>query len=118
MRKYRLALTIAHQHLGQLDQATADAVFGNAGTLVAFRLGQDAEVFAEQLGGGLLPADLRALPKYHAYVRLLIDGFPSRPFSMLTLPPPLPQGQRAETVRRHSQHQFGRHPIRKLSVRE
>ncbi len=107
MRKYRLALTIAHQHLGQLDQATADAVFGNAGTLVAFRLGQDAEIFAEQLGGGLLPADLRSLPKYHAYVRLLIDGFPSRPFSLQTLPPPRPSAERRGIVKRTSLQRYG-----------
>ncbi|MBN8625812.1 MAG: type IV secretory system conjugative DNA transfer family protein [Planctomycetes bacterium] len=107
MRKYRLAITIAHQHRGQLDDATADAVFGNAGTLIAFRLGQDADTFAEQLGGELLPADLRALPKYHAYARLLIDGFPSRPFSMQTLPPPPGSAERQGIVRRTSNHRYG-----------
>lgn len=107
MRKYRLAVTIAHQHRGQLDDATADAVFGNAGTLVAFRLGQDAEVFAEQFGGGLLPNDLRSLPKYHAYIRLLIDGFPSKPFSMQTLSPPRPSIQRQSIVRRASKQRYG-----------
>jgi len=107
MRKYRLAITIAHQHRGQLDDATADAVFGNAGTLIAFRLGQDADAFAEQLGGELQPADLRALPKYHAYSRLLIDGFPSRPFSMQTLPPPRGSAERQGVVRRTSSHRYG-----------
>lgn len=107
MRKYRLAITIAHQHRGQLDDATADAVFGNAGTLVAFRLGQDADVFAEQFGGDLLPADLRSLPKYHAYTRLLIDGFPSRPFSMQTLPPPKGSAARQGIVRRTSKQRYG-----------
>jgi hypothetical protein len=106
MRKFRLAITIAHQHLGQLDEATAAAVFGNAGTLVAFRLGQDAETFAEQLGGDLLPADLRSLPKYHAYIRLLMDGMPSRPFSMKTLPP-LPPAGREGIVRRTSRQRYG-----------
>ena len=113
MRKYRLAITIAHQHRGELDDATADAVFGNAGTLVAFRLGQDADVFAEQLGGQLLPADLRALPKYHAYTRLLIDGFPSRPFSMQTLPPPPASATRRGIVRRTSLQRYGT-PLRRL----
>lgn len=84
----------------QLDEATAAAVFGNAGTLIAFRLGQDAETFAEQLGGDLQPTDLRSLPKYHAYVRLLIEGMPSRPFSMTTLPPPHASADRQEIVRR------------------
>ncbi|MBL9084983.1 MAG: type IV secretory system conjugative DNA transfer family protein [Planctomycetales bacterium] len=107
MRKYRLAITIAHQHRGQLDEATAAAVFGNAGTLVAFRLGQDADVFSEQLGGDLLPDDLRSLPKYHAYTRLLIDGFPSRPFSMRTLPPPQGSAARKDIVRRTSGQRYG-----------
>jgi hypothetical protein len=110
MRKYRLAITIAHQHLGQLDEATATAVFGNAGSLIAFRLGQDAETFAEQFGGDLLPSDLRALPKYHAYIRLLIEGMPSRPFSLRTLRPPVPQPQRAKIVARVSRQRFASTP--------
>jgi hypothetical protein len=110
MRKYRLAVTLAHQHLGQLDDATAAAVFGNAGSLVTFRLGQDAEVVAEQMGGDLSSADMRSLPKYHAYVRLLIDGAPSRPFSMTTLPPPTASGERQQIVRRASRHRYGQRP--------
>jgi hypothetical protein len=107
MRKYRLAVILAHQHLGQLDEATASAVFGNVGSLVAFRLGQDAETFAEQMGGELTPSDLRSLPKYHAYIRLLVDGLPSRPFSMTTLPP-LPPAGREGIVRRTSRQRYGR----------
>src|SRR5205807_376280 len=87
-RKYRLALTLAHQYLGQLDEATADALFGNVGTLVSFQVGaNDAEPLALQLGGELTAQDLLRLPRYQAYIRLLIDGHPSRPFSMRTLPP-------------------------------
>jgi hypothetical protein len=108
MRKYRLAVILAHQHLGQLDEKTAAAVFGNAGSLIAFRLGQDAETFAEQLGGELHPNDLRSLPKYHAYTRLLINGMPSRPFSMTTLPPPHDSPERRAIVRRTSRERFGR----------
>jgi hypothetical protein len=108
MRKYRLAVILAHQHLGQLDEATAAAVFGNVGSLIAFRLGQDAETFAEQLGGELHPADLRSLPKYHAYTRLLIDGMPSRPFSMTTLPPPQTSAERQAIVRRTSRQRYGK----------
>jgi hypothetical protein len=117
MRKYRLGITIAHQHLGQLDEATAAAVFGNAGSLIAFRLGQDAETFAEQLGGDLLPADLRSLPKYHAYIRLLIDGMPSRPFSMTTLPPPPASIGRRQIVRRTSRQRYGAPPRTSHSAR-
>src|SRR6266487_4247223 len=68
--------------------ATLAAVFGNIGTLIAFQVGaEDAEKVSEQLGGGLMPQDLMTLPRYAAYARLLIEGMPSRPFSMQTLPP-------------------------------
>ncbi len=88
-RKYRLALTLANQYLAQLDEATLHALFGNVGSFVVFNSGaKDAELLAEQLGGDLLPADLMRLPKHHAYARLLVDGMPTRPFSVRTLAPP------------------------------
>lgn len=91
-RKYRLNLTIAHQYLKQLDDSTADAVFGNVGSIIAFQVGtDDAEVLAEQLSkhpDQLMSQDLTNLPKYTAYARLLIDGMPSNPFSLQTLCPP------------------------------
>jgi hypothetical protein len=87
-RKYRLSLTLANQYLAQMDEATLAAVFGNIGTLIAFQVGaQDSRVLAEQLGGELREQDLLQLPRYRAYVRLLIDGRPSAPFSMQTIPP-------------------------------
>jgi hypothetical protein len=91
-RKYHLCLTVAHQYLRQLPIETGNAVFGNVGSLIAFQVGgPDAETLAlhlSQFPGQLRPADLGNLPKYTAYARLLIDGLPSRPFSMRTLPPP------------------------------
>jgi type IV secretory pathway TraG/TraD family ATPase VirD4 len=91
-RKYRLCLTVAHQYLKQLDEETSNAVFGNVGSLVSFQVsGDDAEILARSLSqfpGQVRPADLANLPKYRAYARLLIDGMPSRPFSLQTLPPP------------------------------
>jgi hypothetical protein len=88
-RKYRLCLTLANQYLAQLDETTLEAVFGNVGALLCFQVGaRDAQPLAEQLSGSdLTPQDLIALPRYMAYARLLIDGMPSRPFSMETLPP-------------------------------
>ncbi len=115
-RKYHLALTVATQYIEQLDERTRASVFGNVGTTVAFQSSQrDAEVLAEQLGGELLPPDLLTLPKYQTYTRLLIDGVPSRPFSMQTLPPPTPRGdeQLAEVVRRTSRHRYTR-PLREV----
>ncbi len=109
-RKYRVSLTLSHQYLAQVDEKTLAAVFGNIGTLVTFAVGaQDAEFLAEQLGGNLTPKDLLALPRYQAYVRLLIDGQPSRPFSLRTLPPPVQQDrERPHIIRQYSRQRYAR----------
>ena len=112
-RKYRLSLIVAHQYLSQLNEETADAVFGNVGSIVTFQVGSDdAERLAEQLGkypGQITPENLTGLPKYTACVRLLIDGMPSKPFSMQTLPPPTNaiDPERAEIIRRVARRSFG-----------
>jgi hypothetical protein len=110
-RKFRLSLVCAHQYLTQLTPETSDAVFGNVGSIVAFQVGSDDAVkLAEQLGkypGQIAPENLTGLPKYTAYVRLLIDGMPSKPFSIRTLPPATPASpERAEIIRRVSQRRF------------
>jgi hypothetical protein len=110
-RKYRLNLTIVNQYLAQMEEPTADAVFGNVGTLVAFQVGaKDAESVAEQLGPKLAPQDLLRVPRYHAYARLLINGMPSRPFSMTTLPPRVNRTDpdRAAIIHRYSRQRYAR----------
>ncbi len=108
-RKYRLSLTIAHQYLKQLDEATSDAVFGNVGSIVAFQVGaDDAEPLAEQLSkhpGQLKSQDLTNLPRYTAYARLLIDGMPSNPFSMQSLSPPAVSDDRLAIVSERSRRE-------------
>jgi hypothetical protein len=78
--------------------------------MVVFQMGaEDAEVLSNQLGGRLTDQDLLTLPRYNAYVRLLIDGHPSRPFSLRTLPPLSPlDPQRPHIIRRASRHRYGR----------
>jgi hypothetical protein len=94
-RKYRLNLTMANQFVGQLtpDKSNTmlkDAVFGNVGTLISFQVGsEDAEEIADQFGDETLKKDIGSLPKYAAYLRLMIDGVTSKAFSVATLPPPL-----------------------------
>lgn len=93
-----------------MNEQTESALFGNMGTLLAFQVGaRDAEVIAEQLGGELTPRDLMTLPRYQAYARLLIDGQPSRPFSMRTLPPPKYRldPEREAIIRRTSRQRYG-----------
>lgn len=110
-RKYRLSLILANQYLAQMEESTADAVFGNVGSLLVFQVGAtDAEALAEQLGGDVTPQDLMALPRYRAYARLLIDGMPSRPFSIETLPPPRhnENHMRSTIIRRTSRHRYTR----------
>ena len=108
-RKYGLSLTLANQYLDQIDENTLHALFGNVGNLLSFQVGaRDADALAEQFAGILIPTDLLNLPKYNAYARLLIDGMPSRPFSMQTLPPQQHSNpDRLKIIRRTSQHRYG-----------
>lgn len=108
-RKYRLSLTVANQYLAQLDEDTLHALFGNVGTLVSFQVGaKDAELLADQFGGDLAPADLMRLPRYHAVARLLIDGTPSLPFTMRTIPPHAHrrESQRPDVIRATSRRRY------------
>lgn len=87
LRKYRVGLVLAHQYLHQLDQDIRNAVIGNAGTLICFRLGaSDATFLEKEFKGTFTAYDLMSLPNYHIYLKLMIDGKPSRPFSATTLP--------------------------------
>lgn len=87
VRKYRLNLTLAHQYLTQLEPAMRDAVLGNVGTIITFRTGaEDAEYLAREFYPVFTEADFVNLPRYHIYLKLLIDGVPSPGFSAVTLP--------------------------------
>ncbi len=88
-RKYGLGLVIAHQYVGQLtkkgDTAIKDAVFGNVGTMVTFKVGsEDAEYLKKEFAPVFNEYDLINIEKFTAYVKLLIDNTTSRPFSMKT----------------------------------
>jgi hypothetical protein len=87
-RKYRLCLTMAHQYIAQLTEPVRDAVFGNVGTIISFRVGSPDALFMEQeFTPRFTPEDIINLPKYNIYLKLLIDGVSSQPFSAATLPP-------------------------------
>ncbi len=87
-RKYRLNLIIAHQYIEQLGEVVQPAVFGNVGTLIVFRIGAaDAEFLEKEFDPYLTMQDLVNLPKYHIYLKLMIDGVASEPFSAKGLPP-------------------------------
>lgn len=88
LRKYRLSLVLAHQYLTQLEPNIREAILGNVGTTIIFRIGAtDAETIAMEFAPEFKLTDFTNLPNYHIYLKLMIDGKISRPFSAVTLPP-------------------------------
>lgn len=88
LRKYRLSLVLAHQYLTQLEPNIREAILGNVGTTIIFRIGAtDAETIAMEFAPEFKLMDFTNLPNYHIYLKLMIDGKISRPFSAVTLPP-------------------------------
>jgi len=87
-RKYKLSLILAHQYITQMEEEVSDAVFGNIGTTVAFRVGaEDAEVLEKEFAPSFIVEDIVNLPFASIYLKLMIDGVASHPFSAATLPP-------------------------------
>lgn len=85
LRKYGVGLTLAHQYLHQLEPDVRHAVIGNAGTLVSFRLGaEDAVLISHELAPRFTSEDLLLLPNHNIYLKLVIDGAPSLPFSAIS----------------------------------
>jgi hypothetical protein len=88
MRKYRLGFTVAHQYLHQLEPDVRHAVLGNTGTIISFRVGaEDAPYLSREFADVFSETDLVQLPNHHVYLKLMIDGAPSMPFSAVTIPP-------------------------------
>lgn len=88
LRKYHLSLVLAHQYLTQLELNIRDAVLGNVGTIIIFRIGaQDAEILSPEFAPEFNVTDFTNLPNFHIYLKLMIDGKISRPFSAVTFPP-------------------------------
>ena len=87
-RKYRLNLIVAHQYIGQLEEEVRDAIFGNVGTLISFRVGAaDAEWLEKEYEPVFMMNDLVNLAKYDIYLKLMINGVTGDAFSASTLPP-------------------------------
>ena len=91
-RKYRLSLILAHQYINQLifdgNATVRDAIFGNVGTIVSFRVGaEDAEHLEKEFDPVFVMNDIVNLSKYHIYLKLMIDGIAGDAFSATTLPP-------------------------------
>ncbi len=109
-RKYKLNLTIAHQYIEQMEEDVRNAVFGNVGTTIAFRVGPfDAEVLETVFAPKFMAVDLVNLGFAQVYLTLMIDGIGSAPFSATTLSPLEPQsGSSRELIVEESRKQFAK----------
>jgi hypothetical protein len=108
-RKYRLSLNVAHQFIAQLADNIKDAVFGNVGSIAAFRVGaDDAEYLEKQFAPVFSRQDIINLDNHNAYLKLLVDGRPVRPFSIETMPPAPGNAANMEKLKELSYLKFGR----------
>jgi len=110
-RKYHLSLVVGHQYIAQMDETVRDAIFGNVGTIIAFRVGaEDAEMLEKELTPEFLAQDIVNLGKREVYIKLMIDGLASRAFSARTMdtPQPLPVNNRQKVIEWSREHYAAR----------
>ncbi len=108
-RKYRLAMVLAHQYIKQLPEEISAAVFGNVGTIMCFRVGsEDAEFLEKQFSPIFSKIDLLNIPNYHLYLKLLIDGYVSDPFSIRTIKPNQPNLELTQKIIELSMLKYGK----------
>jgi len=108
-RKYKLGLTVAHQFIAQLDPVIRDAVFGNVGSMAAFRVGNDdAQALVSQFAPTFNANDIMNTPNYNAVMRVLADGTPTPAFSVAAAPPPESDASRASQLIHDSYQKYGR----------
>ncbi len=108
-RKYRLSLNIAHQYIAQLEESIKNAVFGNVGSMAVFRVGpDDAEYLQKQFEPTFTSNDIIKLDNYNAYVKLLINGAPAKPFNIRTLKAPAGLPEITASIKELSYLKYGR----------
>ena len=108
-RKYRLCLTIAHQFIGQLEDKIREAIFGNVGSMVSFRIGaEDAEFMVKQFEPVFEINDLINIDNFNAHIKLMINNQTSQPFNLTTYPPEQSDPSVAQEIKRLSRLKYGR----------
>ncbi|MBS1731878.1 MAG: type IV secretion system DNA-binding domain-containing protein [Bacteroidetes bacterium] len=108
-RKFKLSLFLTHQYIDQLQEDIKTAIFGNVGTLITFRVGAtDAEFLSKEFYPPFTDADLTSLPRYCMYIKLLIDGATSAPFSAKTHAPKENLSNKKEEHIARSKQMWGR----------
>lgn len=107
-RKFRLSLTLSHQYIGQLTEPVRDAVFGNVGTMISFRVSEsDARLLASEYGSGHTSRAFTDLSNYEARVRPLVEGEQVEPFLVRTSPPTGTRHGRSAAIIRRSREAYG-----------
>ena len=100
---------MAHQFTKQLQENIRNAVFGNVGSMAAFRIGaEDGEFLEKQFAPAFKAQDLLNIDNYNCYVKLLIRGQTSPPFSLKTYPPEKGEREVAEVIKEISRVKYGR----------
>ncbi|TSC83335.1 MAG: hypothetical protein G01um101419_18 [Parcubacteria group bacterium Gr01-1014_19] len=108
-RKYRLNLVVAHQFIGQLTEKIRNAVFGNVGSQIVFRVGaEDAEFLVKQFEPVFTKNDLLNIDNFNAYVKLLVKGQTTKPFNIKLFPSPKANTAIVEKIRESSRTTYGR----------
>jgi hypothetical protein len=108
-RKYKLSLNIAHQFIAQLEEGIRDSVFGNVGSIAAFRVGaEDAEYLEKQFSPVFTAKDIMSIDNYNAYLKILANGRPVKPFNIETLPPPKGEKAIVDPVKQLSYLKYGK----------
>jgi len=108
-RKYRLCLTMAHQFIGQLEDKIREAVFGNVGSMVSFRVGaDDAEFLVKQFEPVFDTNDLINVDNFNAYIKLMINNETSKPFNLLTYPPEKDKPAVTKAIKELARLKYGR----------
>ncbi len=107
-RKYKLSLNIAHQFIAQLPQNIKDAVFGNVGSIVSFRISsEDASYLEKQFAPIFSAKDLMNIENRNAVIKMLVNGRPAKPFNVATLPPPLGDASIVDSLKHLSYLKYG-----------
>lgn len=106
-RKYNLNLHVANQYIAQMEDSVREAIFGNVGTLISFRVGAgDAEHLAKEFAPVFTAEDLTNIERYQIYLRMTIDGISSAPFSATTLPLPRNKTGNIEKILKVSRERY------------
>ncbi len=108
-RKYRLSLTIAHQYISQLEDNIKNAVFGNVGSMAVFRVGaEDAEFLESKFKPVFTAKDIMKIDNRNAYISMLVNGQPTKPFNIATYAPPKGNMDAVDSIKQLSYLKYGR----------